>query len=175
MERWRPSPACELYHHGCWLRRSSRPIQHETIWIRCRDRVALINFHCLSGFGVGPVPSACVRFLDPQDPAGRCDTLFSRRAWSRSVPLTIRKATPEELPNLSELCLRSKAVWGYDQAFMEACRRANLASGGVVLDEHRGCRRPGRGGWRRAAQGVRPRGGIGQTFHRTTPAEEWNR
>lgn len=32
--------------------------------------------------------------------------------------------TPEiaELPDLSELCLRSKAVWGYDAAFMAACR-----------------------------------------------------
>lgn len=32
--------------------------------------------------------------------------------------------TPEiaELPALSELCLRSKAVWGYDAAFMAACR-----------------------------------------------------
>jgi GNAT superfamily N-acetyltransferase len=34
----------------------------------------------------------------------------------------IRQARLEELPGLSELCLRSKAVWGYDQAFLEACR-----------------------------------------------------
>jgi len=27
-----------------------------------------------------------------------------------------------ELSDLSELCLRSKAVWGYDDAFMRACR-----------------------------------------------------
>ena len=27
-----------------------------------------------------------------------------------------------ELPALAELCFRSKAVWGYDAAFMEACR-----------------------------------------------------
>ncbi len=27
-----------------------------------------------------------------------------------------------ELPFLSELCLRSKAVWGYDQAFLDSCR-----------------------------------------------------
>jgi GNAT superfamily N-acetyltransferase len=35
-----------------------------------------------------------------------------------------RIRTPEvaELPALSELCLRSKAVWGYDAAFMAACR-----------------------------------------------------
>ena len=34
----------------------------------------------------------------------------------------IRDARPQELPNLSDLCLRSKAVWGYDRAFIEACR-----------------------------------------------------
>jgi GNAT superfamily N-acetyltransferase len=35
----------------------------------------------------------------------------------------IRAATMQELPSLSELCLRSKAVWGYNKAFLEACRR----------------------------------------------------
>ncbi len=32
--------------------------------------------------------------------------------------------TPEihELPTLSALCLRSKAVWGYDDAFLSSCR-----------------------------------------------------
>jgi GNAT superfamily N-acetyltransferase len=38
------------------------------------------------------------------------------------LPLTIREATVDELPLLSDLCFRSKAVWGYDDAFMEACR-----------------------------------------------------
>lgn len=35
----------------------------------------------------------------------------------------LRKPTTDELAELSDLCLRSKAVWGYDAAFMEACRR----------------------------------------------------
>ena len=39
------------------------------------------------------------------------------------MPLTIRAATIEELSGLSDLCFRSKAVWGYDKEFMEACRR----------------------------------------------------
>ena len=39
------------------------------------------------------------------------------------MPLTIRPATIEELSGLSDLCFRSKAAWGYDKAFMEACRR----------------------------------------------------
>jgi GNAT superfamily N-acetyltransferase len=34
----------------------------------------------------------------------------------------LRDARQDELPALSELCLRSKAVWGYDDAFMIACR-----------------------------------------------------
>jgi GNAT superfamily N-acetyltransferase len=37
--------------------------------------------------------------------------------------LLVREARPEELPSLSDLCLRSKAVWGYNDAFLEACRR----------------------------------------------------
>lgn len=35
----------------------------------------------------------------------------------------LRPPTLEELPALSALCFRSKEVWGYDNDFMEACRR----------------------------------------------------
>jgi GNAT superfamily N-acetyltransferase len=38
------------------------------------------------------------------------------------MALLIRPPDVEELPALSALCLRSKAVWGYDAAFMAACR-----------------------------------------------------
>jgi len=34
----------------------------------------------------------------------------------------IRAPTIEELASLSELCLRSTAVWGYNEEFLEACR-----------------------------------------------------
>jgi GNAT superfamily N-acetyltransferase len=34
----------------------------------------------------------------------------------------IRRARPEEAGLLSELAFRSKAHWGYDDAFMAACR-----------------------------------------------------
>lgn len=34
----------------------------------------------------------------------------------------IRAARADELAHLSALCLRSKAVWGYDPAFLDACR-----------------------------------------------------
>jgi GNAT superfamily N-acetyltransferase len=36
--------------------------------------------------------------------------------------IRLRDARQNELPRLSALCLRSKAVWGYDDAFMIACR-----------------------------------------------------
>ena len=39
-----------------------------------------------------------------------------------SLPLTIRAPRIDELSGLSDLCFRSKAVWGYDAEFMEACR-----------------------------------------------------
>src|SRR6266481_1059322 len=39
-----------------------------------------------------------------------------------SLALAIRPPTIEELDGLSDLCFRSKAVWGYDEEFMEACR-----------------------------------------------------
>ena len=38
------------------------------------------------------------------------------------MPLTIRPPTIDELSGLSDLCFRSKAIWGYDEEFMEACR-----------------------------------------------------
>ncbi|GAA1958514.1 GNAT family N-acetyltransferase [Kitasatospora viridis] len=38
-----------------------------------------------------------------------------------ATPL-IRPARPAEAAGLTELVLRSKAHWGYDQAFMDACR-----------------------------------------------------
>lgn len=57
-----------------------------------------------------------------------------------------RIRTPDiaELPALSELCLRSKAVWGYDAAFMAACRAEltlhpdDLLSSRIVVAEQGG-------------------------------------
>jgi GNAT superfamily N-acetyltransferase len=36
--------------------------------------------------------------------------------------IRLRDARQNELQSLTELCLRSKAVWGYDAVFMAACR-----------------------------------------------------
>lgn len=50
----------------------------------------------------------------------------------------IRPARPEEAETLSEIAIRSKAHWGYGEAFMEACRNDlrvqenDFAAGNVV-------------------------------------------
>ena len=36
-------------------------------------------------------------------------------------PISLRDATSADLEALSALCRRSKAVWGYDDAFLDAC------------------------------------------------------
>src|SRR6516164_9577572 len=60
------------------------------------------------------------------------------------LSLIIRPPAVEELPALSALCFRSKAVWGYDNDFMEACRRelsiepCDLQSTSVAVAEQDG-------------------------------------
>ena len=59
-------------------------------------------------------------------------------------PPIIRPPAVEELPELSALCFKSKAVWGYDNDFMEACRRelsvepCDLQSTSVAVAEQDG-------------------------------------
>jgi GNAT superfamily N-acetyltransferase len=58
-----------------------------------------------------------------------------------TMSIVVRPAELEELQGLSALCLRSKAVWGYDQSFLEACREElsfrpqDLQSTGVAVAE----------------------------------------
>ena len=53
--------------------------------------------------------------------------------------VSLRPARPDEAAALSELALRSKAHWGYDAEFIEACRREltvdpeHIAAGRVVV------------------------------------------
>ncbi|MCA6117205.1 GNAT family N-acetyltransferase [Bradyrhizobium sp. WSM 1738] len=47
--------------------------------------------------------------------------------------LALRPARPEEGAALTELCLRSKAVWGYDDAFMAACRKELTLTPATIL------------------------------------------
>ncbi|MEO1139538.1 MAG: GNAT family N-acetyltransferase [Pseudomonadota bacterium] len=48
---------------------------------------------------------------------------FARvRGYIAAMVIALRPARLTELSKLSALCLRSKAVWGYDDAFLDACR-----------------------------------------------------
>ncbi|MEQ9242951.1 GNAT family N-acetyltransferase [Roseovarius indicus] len=38
------------------------------------------------------------------------------------MPITLSSPSAADLPEMSALCLRSKAYWGYDAVFMAACR-----------------------------------------------------
>ncbi|MGH2616195.1 MAG: GNAT family N-acetyltransferase [Thermomicrobiales bacterium] len=55
--------------------------------------------------------------------------------------LTIRRARPDEAATLSALAVRSKAHWGYDEAFLDACREDlrlspdDIAASAVYLAE----------------------------------------
>jgi SAM-dependent methyltransferase len=48
--------------------------------------------------------------------------IFARREADANDCVAIRRARPDEAGRLSDLAFRSKAHWGYDDAFMEACR-----------------------------------------------------
>jgi GNAT superfamily N-acetyltransferase len=60
------------------------------------------------------------------------------------MPYLMRTPATEELPALSALCFRSKALWGYDNNFMEACRSElsfdalELRSTAIVVAEEHG-------------------------------------
>ena len=48
----------------------------------------------------------------------------------------VRPPRADELAKLSKLCLRSKAVWEYDQAFLDACRRELTLRKEELLTSH---------------------------------------
>lgn len=49
---------------------------------------------------------------------------------------TIRRAKPEEARLLTELCIRSKASWGYDAAFMNGFRSQFSVSPEYIANDH---------------------------------------
>ena len=50
--------------------------------------------------------------------------------------IQLRDVLQNELSSLDELCLRSKAVWGYDDAFMTACRTELTLRPDELLSTH---------------------------------------
>jgi GNAT superfamily N-acetyltransferase len=57
-------------------------------------------------------------------------------SWQNIWMIQLRDARKHELPSLSALCLRSKAVWGYDDAFMAACRTELTLGPGELMSTH---------------------------------------
>ena len=56
----------------------------------------------------------------------------------RLMAISLHPTRPADLPDLSELCMRSKAYWGYDADFMAACveeltvTQADLDTGALI-------------------------------------------
>lgn len=79
----------------------------------------------------------------------------------------IRPARPEEAAALSALALRSKAWWGYDEAFLAACRdELSLDTGQVAAHRTAVAQDPGSGdvlGFV-TLEGAPPRGTVGMLF-----------
>ena len=69
---------------------------------------------------------------------------FRQAVGASYLSRIVRPPAVEELPALSALCFRSKAVWGYDKDFMEACRKelsiepADLRSTSIAVAERDG-------------------------------------
>lgn len=78
-----------------------------------------------AGLGVDPDPVARPSGRVPSagvDPLPRVARTRGGARPSRVVTIWIRDARPSEAAALTELCLRSKASWGYDAEFMRQCQ-----------------------------------------------------
>jgi N-acetylglutamate synthase-like GNAT family acetyltransferase len=64
--------------------------------------------------------------------AGAAGQVRPGRRARRGVELRIRPARAEEAAGLTALVLRSKAYWGYDEAFLAACREELTIEAGEV-------------------------------------------
>ena len=51
------------------------------------------------------------------------------------MPADVRKAEAPEAERLSDLAMRSKALWGYTAEFMESCREELTVTADKILDE----------------------------------------
>lgn len=49
--------------------------------------------------------------------------------------VVLRPARIDELDELTDVCMRSKAIWGYDRAFLEACRAELTMTEVDLLDD----------------------------------------
>ena len=79
--------------------------------------------------------------------------------------ISIRPAAPDEAGLLTALALRSKAHWGYDDAFMAACRdELTLADDEIVARRTHVAERAGRVLGFSTLEGAPPAGVVGMLF-----------
>ncbi|MFI9271623.1 GNAT family N-acetyltransferase [Kitasatospora sp. NPDC052896] len=79
--------------------------------------------------------------------------------------MLVRSARPEEAGPLTELVLRSKAHWGYDEAFMAACRlELTLGPEDLVIGRAVVAERDGELLGMATLEGDAPHGSLGMLF-----------
>jgi GNAT superfamily N-acetyltransferase len=77
----------------------------------------------------------------------------------------VRAAFAEEAASLSELAIRSKAYWGYDKAFMDACRdELTLSSEELTTQRVRVAEHHGHAVGFATLEGQPPQGTLGMLF-----------
>jgi hypothetical protein len=52
--------------------------------------------------------------------------------FGQTMVISLRPALPDEAAFLSQLCLRSKASWGYTEEFMAVCRSEAILTPEIV-------------------------------------------
>ncbi|HEV7275486.1 MAG TPA: GNAT family N-acetyltransferase [Devosiaceae bacterium] len=62
-------------------------------------------------------------------------SIFDAQPGAAEQTLALRPPRSHEAAALTALCLRSKAAWGYDGAFMRACRGELLVTAEVIATE----------------------------------------
>src|SRR5437899_754283 len=82
--------------------------------------------------------------VGPHETSAKRGSVRSQSKEPSLVSCILRPPIVEELATLSSLCLRSKAVWGYGNDFMEACRSeltieaCELQSSSIAVAEENG-------------------------------------
>lgn len=77
----------------------------------------------------------------------------------------VRAALAEEAASLSELAIRSKAYWGYDKAFMDACRdELTLSPEEITVQRTQVAERDGHAVGLATLDGNPPHGALGMLF-----------
>jgi GNAT superfamily N-acetyltransferase len=91
-------------------------------------------FHGRAGWQAGQQSSIENRRSEHAEDGSLLDALPT--LWQNIWMIQLRDARQNELRSLSALCLRSKAVWGYDDTFLAACRTELTLGPGELMSTH---------------------------------------